>query len=126
MVCHAEKGEGPTDLSLEALEPLVFYFAGGMSRTTTKPIHGGSRSVPGRCGARASRLGHLLVSPPHAERVPKEEVQAILLWLDCNAPSLTAFHDVDRQLAGERVWPRLDVDPSDPLRMTWEWGVFSP
>jgi len=123
LACHAALGKGPSDLSWEALQPFIFYFAGGMSRTTTKPIHGGSRSVPGRCGARVSQLGRILISPPHAERVSEEEVQIILLWLDCNAPRLTAFHEVERQLAGKLVWPRLDVDPTNPLRMTWKWGT---
>jgi len=109
--CHEKKGKGPLDLSYEALRPLVFYFAGGMSGSTIQPIHGGSRSIPGRCGANASELAQILTSSPHKDRVSDKEILAITLWLDCNAPRLTAFHDMDRQIEGDLVWPRLDVSP---------------
>jgi hypothetical protein len=101
-------------MSYEALEPYAFYFAGGMSRTTTQPIHGGSRTIPGRFGAHASRMGQALLDGNHQGRVSQEDFRRIVLWLDSNSPRLTAFEDVDKQLRGELVWPTLDVDPSNP------------
>ncbi|HOS95360.1 MAG TPA: hypothetical protein PLQ54_18760, partial [Armatimonadota bacterium] len=49
--CHQREGKGPIDMSYSALEPYAFYFAGGMSRQTVLPTHGGSRTIPGRFGA---------------------------------------------------------------------------
>jgi hypothetical protein len=112
--CHREQAKGPVDMSYEALEPYAFYFAGGMSRTTTQPIHGGSRTIPGRFGAHASRMGQALLDGNHQGRVSQEDFRRIVLWLDSNSPRLTAFEDVDKQLRGELVWPTLDVDPSNP------------
>jgi hypothetical protein len=108
--CHREQGKGPVDMSYEALEPYVFYFAGGMSRTTTKPIHGGSRTIPGRFGARACRMGQALLDENHRGKISEEDYLRVVLWLDSNSQRLSAFHDVDKQMAGELVWPTLDVD----------------
>ena len=96
------------------LEPYVFYFAGGMSRTTMKPIHGGSRSIPGRVGARACKMGQALMGQTHKGKVSKEDLHKIILWLDCNSLQLGAFDQVDKQLKGELVWPTLDVDVANP------------
>lgn len=112
--CHRREGRGPVDMSYEALEPYVFYFAGGMSRTTTKPIHGGSRTIPGRFGARASRMGKALLNNNHRGKINTDDYLRVVLWLDSNSLRLSAYHDVERQMAGHLVWPTLDVDPTDP------------
>ncbi|MBM3476722.1 MAG: hypothetical protein FJX75_25905 [Armatimonadetes bacterium] len=112
--CHRQQGKGPVDMSYEALEPYVFYFAGGMSRTTTKPIHGGSRTIPGRFGARNCRMGKALLDENHRGRISESDYLRVVLWLDSNSQRLGAYHDVERQLAGELVWPTLDVDPANP------------
>ncbi|HJN14030.1 MAG TPA: hypothetical protein QGH10_00990, partial [Armatimonadota bacterium] len=111
--CHQAEG-GPIDMSYQALEPLAFYFAGGMSRTTTKPIHGGSRTMPGRYGARSSRMGQALLDDNHKGKVSDEDFRRVVLWLDSNSPRLGAYRDEARQVAGELVWPALDVDPDNP------------
>ena len=112
--CHQEQGKGPVDMSYQALEPYAFYFAGGMSRTTMKPVHGGSRTIPGRFGARSSRLGQALLDENHRGKVSQEDYRRVVLWLDANSPRLGAYHDVELQEAGEVVWPTLDVDPTNP------------
>jgi hypothetical protein len=112
--CHREQAKGPEDMSYEALEPYVFYFAGGMSRTTTKPLHGGSRTIPGRFGARACRMGQALLDDNHRGKVSEEDYRRVVLWLDSNSQRLGAFQDVEQQIAGELVWPTLDVDPANP------------
>jgi hypothetical protein len=113
--CHRETGAEPIDMSYAALEPYAFYFAGGMSRTTVKPIHGGSRTIPGRFGARNSRIGRALLDENHRGKVADEDYRRIVLWLDSNSPRLGAYYDEEKQVAGEVVWPRLDVDPDDPV-----------
>jgi len=112
--CHQQEGKGPVDMSYGALEPYAFYFAGGMSRTTVLPIHGGSRTIPGRFGARNSRLGRALLDEDHRGKVSREDFLRVVLWLDSNSPRLGAFTDEEKQQRGEVVWPDLDVDPADP------------
>ena len=111
--CHQQQG-GPVDMSYEALEPYAFYFAGGMSGTTTKPIHGGARTIPGRFGARYCRLGRALLDDNHRGKVSTEDFRRVVLWLDSNSQRLGAFDDEQGQMRGEVVWPTLDVDPTDP------------
>ncbi len=112
--CHRQSGKGLQDMSYPALEPHAFYFAGGMSGTTVKPIHGGSRTIPGRFGARYCRLGQALLDETHRGKVPQEDFRRVVLWLDANSLRLGAFHDEEAQVRGEVVWPTLDVDPANP------------
>lgn len=112
--CHRQKNQGPVDMSYEALEPYVFYFAGGMSGETIKPLHGGSRTIPGRFGARYSRMGQALQDENHQGKVSAEDFHRVVLWLDCNSLRLGAYHDEEKQKRGEVVWPTLDVDPANP------------
>ena len=109
--CHRREGKGPQDMSFEGLRPYAYWFTGGFLGTAMTPLHGGSRSIPGRCGAAASKIGQALLTPAHRERVPEDERRAVFLWLDANAPRYTAFHDLPRQDTGEPVWPFLDCDP---------------
>jgi len=113
--CHQQQGRGPVDMSYEALEPYVFYFAGGMSGTTIQPIHGGSRTIPGRFGARYSRMGRALLDETRRGQIPEGDYRRVVLWLDSNSLRLGAFHDEEAQKRGEVVWPELDVDPQDLL-----------
>lgn len=112
--CHRKGGKGPADMSYGALQPYVFYFAGGMSGSTVLPIHGGSRTIPGRFGARASKMGQALLGPTHQGKVSAEDYRKVVLWIDANSLQLGAFDQVDKQLRGELVWPTLDVDPANP------------
>ncbi len=112
--CHTEKQAEPLDFGYAALEPYAFYFAGGMSTETVRPIHGGSRTIPGRFGARASRIGQALLDPTHRDAVAPEDYRKIVLWLDSNSPRLTAYEDEEAQVRGALVWPSLDVDPANP------------
>jgi len=112
--CHKKESRGPADMDYGKMAPYAFWFAGGMSRTTMLPIHGGSRSIPGRVGARASKLGQTLMAPGHKGKVSAEDLHRIIVWLDCNSLRLGAFTDEDKQMQGQLVWPKLDVDPANP------------
>ena len=115
VACHREKGQGPQDMGYAALEPYAFYWAGGFAGHWCDPEHNGARTIPGRFGARHSRLGKQLLTEPHRGRVTDAEFRRIVLWLDANSPELGAFHSEEAQRRGERVWPKLDVDPSNPM-----------
>ena len=116
--CHTKEGKGPQDMSYEALkEDYTFWFSGAMfTDMTTKysGIHGGSRTIPGRFGARNCKIGHALLSDNHLKNVTAEERHQVVQWLDCNSLRLGAFTREEAQLKGELVWPALDVDPGNP------------
>jgi cytochrome c553 len=115
VTCHLKEKKGPQDMSYEGLRPYAHWFGGGFLGSTMEKNTGGSRSIPGRCGAFQSRIGKALLTPAHQARTKPEDRHAIILWLDANALRYTAFHDLDKQEHGQLVWPLLDTDPSNVL-----------
>ena len=115
VTCHAKERKGPQSMGYGDLREAVFFFGGGFLGHTLDKAHGGSRSIPGRCGAAASRIGQALLTQAHRAAVPEAERHRVALWLDANAPRYGAYHDTAAQERGERVWPLLDVDPAAPL-----------
>lgn len=116
--CHVAQGRGPRNMSYEALREDAFWFSGAMYLDMCSPysgIHGGSRTIPGRFGARYCRLGRAVMDELHRKVVPEDERHKIIVWLDCNSLRLGAYHDEAAQLRGELVWPELDVDPANVL-----------
>jgi hypothetical protein len=67
-----------------------------------------SETTPGNFGARASKLYELLKSGHHGVKLPPESLRRLTLWLDCNSVFYGAYHDLDRQRAGEKVVPELN------------------
>ncbi len=107
--CHVEQEKGPQKMDFADLRPYVFFYAGGMSGTSTRSGEaGGSRAIPGNVGAANSRLGTILFDANHKDHVSQEDRRRIILWLDANAPRLGAFVDEEAQERGELVWPVLD------------------
>jgi len=117
--CHKERGKGPQDMSYEALrEGYTFWFSGAMWRDMTTAysgVHGGSRTLPGRFGARASKIGQALLTEAHRKAVSPEQRRVLTVWLDCNSLRLGSYLREEAQLRGELVWPELDVDPANVL-----------
>jgi hypothetical protein len=116
--CHVRERKGPRDMSYAALRDDVFWFSGAMSGGMVSDysgIHGGSRTIPGRFGARYCRLGNALTNAAHIKAVSEAERRTVNLWLDSNSLRLGAYEDEAAQLRGELVWPVLDVDPRNPL-----------
>lgn len=111
--CHQSEKKGPSDMSYNALEPIVFYFAGGMRGEVTSPIHGGTRSIPGRVGAHNSIMGKAMMTHISKGRISRENFRRVILWLDCNSMRLGAFYDEQKQMDGKIVWPMLDVNPEN-------------
>jgi hypothetical protein len=50
----------------------------------------------------------------HREALTMAEINRITLWADANSSILGAYRDVDKQKAGEVVWPMIDMDPANP------------
>lgn len=67
-----------------------------------------SETTPGEFGARASKLYELLKSGHHGVKLPSDSLRRLTLWLDCNSVFYGAYHDLDRQRAGEKVVPELN------------------
>ncbi len=107
--CHRTEGKGPVDMSYRAVKPYTFHFDGGMRGTTVKAVHGGSRTISGRFGARASRMGRALLDRSHRGVIDPLDYRRVVLWLDSNSLRLGAFHNEEAQIKGEVVWPNLDT-----------------
>lgn len=117
--CHRDRGQKP-DFSYDSLEPYAFYFHadGGSNHMTW--LHGGSRAIAGKFGARWSRLckGGYLSKSHYGVNLTKAELPRITLWLDANSLEMPTF-SLDSKVQekarrGELVWPILDVDPQNP------------
>jgi hypothetical protein len=67
----------------------------------------GSRSRPGKDGARGSRLYPLLLKGHGKTHLSPEEMRRITLWLDCNSNFYGAYHDLDKQARGEAIMPAV-------------------
>lgn len=116
--CHTKEHKGPQDMSHEALRNDAFWFSGAMGLGMTSEysgIHGGSRTIPGRFGARNCKIGNALTNAVHLKAVSPEDRHAVTLWLDSNSLRLGAYANEAAQLRGELVWPVLDVDPRNVL-----------
>lgn len=116
--CHKQQGKGP-DMSYGSLKSYLFYFCGdGWPYTNgdiNKPIIGGSRTIPGKFGALASKLLPYCYSSHHSVALTKDELHRITLWLDCNSNELGSEQNVTGQKSGQLVWPALDIDQQNIL-----------
>ncbi|MBN2476406.1 MAG: discoidin domain-containing protein [Pirellulales bacterium] len=83
-----------------------FYFHVGNGSINTG-VHGGSRTIPGRFGARASELLKYLDQQHYGVKLSPEERHRLTLWLDCNSEFLGSYENVAAQLRGEVVRPTL-------------------
>jgi hypothetical protein len=115
--CHASQGKGPS-MSYASLDPYAFYFPSNSNTYLTDdiitPIHGGSRSVPGRVGARYAAMYKDLFSSHHNVNLTASEFRSIVLWLDCNSNELGSYSNEAGQRAGQLVWPAIDTNLQNP------------
>jgi hypothetical protein len=112
----------PKTLEYKDLERVTFHFAGGFSGNIHRAVYGGSRTIPGFYGARASLLGNEAHAAWKAGKLPENDYRTLTLWLDCHSLRLGAFHGEKAQMDGMLVWPRLDIDPVDPLGLEGQPG----
>ncbi|MGB2823461.1 MAG: hypothetical protein WBF17_20945, partial [Phycisphaerae bacterium] len=115
--CHREKkaldlggsaGKGDwtrSYASLAATYGSYYHVSNGSIRSG---IHGGSRSVPGKSGAMASKLLAYMDERHHGVKLTDEEFHRLTLWLDCNSEFLGAYENTDAQARGEIVHPSLE------------------
>lgn len=84
-----------------------FYFHVG-NGSIKDPVHGGSRTVSGRFGARASGLLPFLDERHYGVRLSAEDRHRMVLWLDCNSEFFGAYENTTAQARGEIVLPSLE------------------
>ncbi len=83
-----------------------FWFTVG-NGTIRTGVHGGSRTVPGKFGARASRLLDYLDARHYGVKLPPDDLHRLVLWLDCNSEFYGAYENTAAQARGEAVQPLL-------------------
>ena len=71
-------------------------------------VHGGSRTIAGQFGAKASALLKYLGPEHHGVKLSDEDYHRLTLWLDCNSEFLGAYENAEAQTRGELVLPSLE------------------
>jgi hypothetical protein len=84
-----------------------FYFHVSNGAINTG-IHGGSRTIPGKFGARAAKLLEYLDERHYGVKLSDEDYHRLTLWLDCNSEFYGAYENTVAQSQGKVVWPSLD------------------
>jgi len=116
--CHLEKGavdlrgivEGPYGWtrSYNNLAGKYGFYYHVHNGSINEGIHGGSRTIPGRFGARAAPLLKYLSSDHYGVDLPPEDFQRITLWLDLNSEFYGAYERTEEQALGKVVFPSLE------------------
>ncbi len=91
--------------NLAAKYGFYFHVTNGSINTG---VHGGSRTIPGGFGARASKLMKYLGPEHYGVRLSAEELHRITLWLDCNSEFYGSYENTAAQARGEVVLPTLN------------------
>lgn len=71
-------------------------------------IHGGSRTIAGQFGARASTLLQFADPRHYGVALSPDELRRLTLWLDCNSEFFGSYENTPAQSRGEIVLPTLD------------------
>jgi hypothetical protein len=121
--CHQQMEKGPRNMDYALLEPYVWYYYGGGIEDVARPVTGGTRTVPGRFGSLQCRMGRAMRDEHHRGQIPEEDYRRVVLWLDNNSPRYGASHSTGLQETGALVWPKLDVDPANPLGLERLWDA---
>jgi len=82
------------------LEKHAFFF-GGVGWETP-------RTIPGKFGARASRLYALLTKGHYDVKLQPEDLHRLTLWLDCNSDFFGAYENTPAQAEGQIVRPSIE------------------
>lgn len=89
-------------------------FSGGKGRGEWRQRGlSGYRSEPGNIGFLGSEYGELFTTT-HKDRISEKEMKRLITWVDCNTMEYGAHYDLEKQDAGEVVWPVNWFDPDNP------------
>ena len=87
------------------LVEFAFFF--GSVRNTYDPWTT-PRTIPGRFGARASKLYQILKGGHYDVNLSKEDFHRITLWLDCNSDFFGSYENTEAQARGDVVEVALE------------------
>ena len=93
---------------LSLAEHYGFWYQTLVHSLNTAGVHGGSRAVPGKFGARAAGLLEYLDEQHYGVKLSDDDLHRVVLWLDCNSEFLGAYEDAVAQARGEVVHPSLE------------------
>jgi hypothetical protein len=118
VVCHTQRraldltgtaeGEHGWTRSYQNLAAAYGFYFDSSKDCLGSAQHGGSRTTAGQFGARASKLLAYLDDRHYGVRLSPEELQRLVLWLDCNSEFYGAYENTEAQTRGEVVTPALD------------------
>jgi hypothetical protein len=129
--CHREHPKAP-DMSYASLarDDRAFSYPGEPG------LHllglGGSRTAPGRFGARASGIMKSLATrPQHKDvKLTEDERRRLTLWLDLNSNEVGWIgndrSEIAAQKRGVASWPPVDVDPLNPTGVEKDFPLPDP
>jgi hypothetical protein len=116
--CHREKKALPLDgeiageygwtrsyTNLASRYGFYFHVNNG---TINSGVHGGSRTVPGKFGARAAPLLAYLDRRHYGVQLSPADFHRLTLWLDCNSEFYGSYHNTLAQAQGQVVAPTLE------------------
>lgn len=123
VTCHGKDNHVPPDLrigdwqddrfhwylSYRNLRPYAFHYGAARDQRQTHQYDrwAPARTVPGKFGARASRLLALLDQGHYQVKLSPEELRRVVLWLDANSDFFGAYEDTTAQARGEPVPAKL-------------------
>jgi hypothetical protein len=129
VTCHAQHPGAP-DMSYASLARFdrVFSYPGeeGLGLLGV----GGSRTTPGRLGARASGILKSLRTKEYHKDVTLSDDQwrRLTLWLDLNSNEIGWIGNDRSQIAQQKrgvpIWPPVDMDPQNPTGVEVDVGLF--
>ena len=113
--CHRQKKaldlagtiEGKFTRSYNNLAGKYGFFFHVTNGSINTGVHGGSRTIAGQFGARASGLLQYLDRKHYGVKLSDEDFHRVTLWLDCNSEFFGAYEDQQAQARGEVVRPSL-------------------
>ncbi|KKK92864.1 hypothetical protein LCGC14_2698650, partial [marine sediment metagenome] len=127
--CHQEHPKAP-DMSYASLarNDLAFSYPGEHRSLEMLGI-GGSRTAPGRFGARASGIMKSLTTKDYHQdlAMSDDDWRRLTLWLDLNSNEIGWIGNdrsqIAAQKAGQALWPPVDVDRSNPTGVENDYPI---
>ncbi len=123
VTCHGQGSDEPPDLrrgnwqqhsllwydSYRNLRPYAFHYGAPRDERREHQYDRWqpARTVPGKFGARESRLLSLLDQGHYDVNLSPDELRRIVVWLDANSDFFGAYENTRAQARGELVRPKL-------------------
>ena len=127
--CHKKHEKAP-DMSYKSLarNDLAFSYPGENPALEVWGV-GGSRTAPGRFGARVSGIVKSLNEKDYHKdvKLTDDEWRRLTLWLDMNSNEICWIGNDDAEIAAQKagtpIWPPVDVDQANPTGVENEYPL---